>query len=106
LDVQDFRSCVLTGLTGLSEGAPTTQSVAFSLQSSASDSGGWEDVAGSTVTLVADAAAGEVDVRLTKLPETHGYVRVKVVVAFTGGTSPKQLVAAVVALGGASTLPA
>ena len=108
VEVAGFRSAVLTALTGAATGGPTAQSTAVSLQSStaAAPEGTWVDMPDSTVTLTADEKSGEVDLNLTTLPSGHGYVRVKVVVAaFTGGTNPKQTVAAVLSLGGASTLP-
>lgn len=108
VEVAGFRSAVLTALTGVATGGPTAQSIAASLQSSteAKADGTWADVPDSTVTLTADEKSGEVDLNFTTLPSGHGFVRVKVVVAaFTGGTNPKQAVAAVLTLGGATTLP-
>lgn len=100
------HSCVLTGLTGTSTGSPTSYSVDYSLQSSATaDFASAADVASSTVTLTADEKSGEVDVNLMALTAGHTYLRVKAVVAITGGTSPKVLCAANVVLGGYERLP-
>jgi hypothetical protein len=106
--VDGAKSCTLTGLSGAATGTPTSYSVTYSLQSSTdSDSGGtWTDVASSSVALTADDKAGEVDVNLMGLTSGHYYLRVKTVVAITGGTSPKVLAAANVALGGFERLPA
>lgn len=100
----EAKSLTLTALTGAASGAPTAQSSAVSLQSSA-DGTTWVDVPASTVTLTANAKGGEVDVNLTTLPSGHGKLRTKVVVSLTDGTAPTQTVAAVVTLGGFSELP-
>ncbi|HEX5750018.1 MAG TPA: hypothetical protein VFZ09_27560 [Archangium sp.] len=105
--VVGFKSAVLTASTGSATGGPTTQSTTVSLQSSTASAadGTWADVAGTTVTLTADEKSGEVDINLVELPSGHGYVRTKVVVAFTGGTAPEQAVAANLTLAGSSNLP-
>jgi hypothetical protein len=100
------KSCTLTGMTGAATGSPTSYSAEYSLESSAtSNFASATAVANSTITLTADEKADEVDVDLTNLTEGHLYLRVKVVVAASGGSSPKALVAATVALGGMGTLP-
>jgi len=98
------KSLTLTVATGAATGSPTEQTSTVSLQSSA-DGAEWSDVADSTVALTGDEKAGEVDVNLTALPAGHGKLRAKVVTAFTGGSSPKQSVAAIVTLGGFGFLP-
>lgn len=105
-DVVGARSCVLTASTGAATGSPTEQKSTVSLESAPPGaSPTWVAVEGSTVELTADERSGEVDVNLTWLPSGHTRLRCKVVQAFTGGSSPKQSVAATVTLGGFSTLP-
>jgi hypothetical protein len=100
------KSCTLTGLTGAATGTPTSYSVAYSLESSAtSNFASPTAVAASTITLTADEKADEVDVDLNGLTDGHLYLRVKVVASLTGGSSPKALCAANVALGGKGILP-
>jgi hypothetical protein len=101
----DAKSLTLTVSTGEATGTPTAQSVAVSLESSA-DGTTWVAVEDSTVTLTADEKGGEVDVNLTHLSTGHDRLRAKAVVGFTGGSTPSQVVAATVTLGGFSTLPA
>ena len=98
------KSLTLVAFTGVATGTPDEQSTIVSLQSSV-DGTTWSDVADSSVTLSEDKAAAEVDVNLTTLTSGHGKLRTKVVQAFTAGTSPKQVVAAVVVLGGFGFLP-
>ncbi|HYI01557.1 hypothetical protein [Hyalangium sp.] len=106
ITLDSAKSCTLTGMTGAATGSPTSYSVAYSLESSATDNfASATAVADSTITLTADEKADEVDVDLTALPDGHLYLRVKVVVTASGGTSPKALVGASVALGGKGTLP-
>lgn len=106
ITLDSAKSCTLTGMTGAATGSPTNYSAEFSLESSAtSNFASATAVANSTITLTADEKADEVDVDLTGLPDGHLYLRVKVVVAASGGSSPKALVAANVALGGMGTLP-
>ena len=104
-DVTGARSCVLTGMLGSATGAPTTQSVALSLESALPTGSTWVAVANSTFTLDTDETAKEVDVNLMALTSGHTRLRVKAVVAFTDGTTPKALVGATVALGGYDNLP-
>jgi hypothetical protein len=105
-DVVGAKSCVLTVSTGAATGTPTTQKTTVSLESAPpGDSPTWAAVESSTVELTADEMSGEVDVNLTRLPSGHTRLRCKVVTAFTGGSTPKQYVAATVTLGGFSTLP-
>lgn len=100
------KSCTLTGMTGAATGSPTSYSVAYSLESSAtSNFASATAVENSTITLTADEKAGEVDVDLTTLTSGHLYLRVKVVATLSGGSSPKALCGATVALGGKGTLP-
>lgn len=104
--IEGAKSCVLTGLTGAATGTPDSYSVTYSLQVAAvSGFSTPVDVSNSSVALTADSKAGEVDVNLTALASGYFYARVKVVVAFTGGTSPTALCAASVTLGGHQNLP-
>ena len=105
-DVTDARSCVLTGQLGAATGTPTTQSVVLSLESALPSGSDWVAVADSTITLDTDETSKEVDVNLMGLTSGHTRLRVKAVVSFTGGTSPKALVAACVPLAGFARLPA
>lgn len=99
------QSAVLTAATGAATGSPTEQTVTVSLQSSA-DGSTWTDVPDTAVALTGDEKSGEVDINLALITSGHDKLRVKVVVALTGGTSPKQSVAAIVTLGGFADLPA
>ena len=101
------KSGVLTVATGQATGTPTTQKATVSLESAPPGvSPTWVAVADSSVVLEGDEKSGRVNVDMTRLPSGHTQVRVKVVVELTGGTTPKQNVAATVVLGGFSTLPA
>lgn len=105
-DVVGAKSCVLTVSTGAATGSPTAQTTTVSLESAPpGTSPTWVAVKGSEVELTADEKSGEADLNLTWLPSGHTQVRCKVVTAFTGGSAPKQSVAATVTLGGFSTLP-
>jgi hypothetical protein len=105
-DVVGAKSCVLTASTGAVSGNPTAQKTTVSLESAPlGTTPTWVAVEGSAVVLEVDEASREVDFNLTYLPSGHGQVRCKVVTEFTGGSSPKQSVAATVTLGGFSTLP-
>ncbi|ATB41138.1 hypothetical protein CYFUS_006600 [Cystobacter fuscus] len=100
------RSCMLTVSTGAATGTPATQKATVSLESAPPGaSPTWVTVENSTVDLTADETSDEVDLNLTRLPSGHTQLRCKVVTVFTGGSSPKQYVAASVTLGGFSTLP-
>jgi hypothetical protein len=102
------RSGVLTVMTGTATGGPTTQTHVFTLETSPTGTaadGTWTAYEGATCTLTADEKSKRVDFSLGALPEGHTQARVKVVVGFTGGTSPKQVVCAHVTLGGYEVLP-
>lgn len=108
VNVAGFKGAILTALVGAATGSPTTQSTKVSLQSApaGTEAGGtWADVADSEVELTADEASEELDLNLMRLPSGHALARVKVVTAFTGGSSPKQSASAVLTLGGSDTLP-
>ncbi|RJS19564.1 hypothetical protein DRW03_21265 [Corallococcus sp. H22C18031201] len=111
IDVSRFQSGVVVGNIAAAANTPTAASVTYSLESSADGTGGWapvKDVDGVAVQVVADALAAkavEVDVNLQWLPTGHTFIRVKEVVALTGGTSPTVVTGATLTLGGGQRLP-
>ncbi|MCY1043332.1 hypothetical protein OV208_18590 [Corallococcus sp. bb12-1] len=116
LDVLSFRSAVLAVAVGAATGAPTTLSATFTLESRGSTAGpegvpgDWAAVVdrdGQTLSVVATAVDGavELDVDFSFLGDDHDQVRVKQVLAFTGGTSPTLATGAVLVLGGSNRLP-
>jgi hypothetical protein len=105
--LEGAHSAVLTAMTGTATGTPTEQSHVFSLETSAGgESPTWTAYEGASVTLTGDEKSGRADFSLGRMPAGHTQARVKVVVGFAGGSSPKQTVAAHVVLGGYETLPA
>lgn len=109
ITVSDFKSAVVAAITGAATGTPTTISVTYSLESSA-DGTTWtavNDRDGAALSVVGAAASSafELDVDLSLLPADHDRIRVKEVVAFTGGTSPTVVTGAAVVVGGAARLP-
>ncbi|EPX56163.1 hypothetical protein D187_007505 [Cystobacter fuscus DSM 2262] len=105
--LEGARSAVLTAMTGTATGNPTAQSHVFTMETSAGgDNPTWTAYEGASVSLTGNEKSGRVDFSLGRVPAGHTQARVKVVVGFTDGTSPKQTVAAHVVLGGYETLPA
>lgn len=103
IDRTGFLSCVLTGLAGAATGAPTTQSVIYKLQESVDGSTGWTDITDAAMAAITtDDTGDELDVNLAG---AELFIRVVATVSFTGGTTPAQLIAATVALGGANKAP-
>lgn len=107
ITLEGAKSLVLTGLTGAATGSPTSYDVVYSLQVATENTfAAPTDVSGTTITLTADNTAGEVDFNLMSLAAGNLFARVKVVVSFSGGTTPTALCAAQVTLGGYQVLPA
>lgn len=103
IDRRGLLSCVLHAACGAAAGSPTAQTVDAKLQDSADGSTGWADIAGAAVTqLTSNNTETQKDVNLSAAKR---FVRVAVVVGFTGGTSPTIPVAATVLLGGADEVP-
>lgn len=106
IDRQGFMSAILSAITGVATGTPSTQTVTVKIQDSADGSTGWADytpdVGSASFTITADGTFNDVNVNLRKAKR---YIRAVIVVAFTGGSSPDQLVTALVQLAGADTLP-
>ncbi len=103
VDRTQFRAAKLSGLAGAASGTPTTQSVIYKLQDSADGSTGWADFGTALADLDGDneIANGNFD-----LAGAKKFVRAVATVAFTGGTSPEQLIGAVLILMGAQEDPA
>ena len=97
VDRTDYLSGVLHLACGAASGAPTAQSVSAKIQHS-DDGSTWADAGIATSALTANNSEVELDVNLAGLKK---YVRVVVLVSFTGGTSPAIPVAATLVLGGA-----
>lgn len=99
-----YQSCVVVCMTGAATGSPTTQTLTFKVQDSADGTTGWadlEDVGGTVYSKVvsADDTVTDLDV---KLGGARQYIRVVCTVAFTGGTTPRNDVAAALVLAGVS----
>jgi hypothetical protein len=109
VDIRGFKSAVLMGAVGEATGSPEAQQVVVSLDAAPVGDNGqpgtWAAVEATAITLTANEAEGEKDLRLTSLPDGTAFLRAKVVVAFTAGTSPKQAVSAWLVLGGHYSLP-
>lgn len=97
-------SCVIHGQTGQATGTPTTQSVTYKLQDAADDGSGSVDAGtaadftgGGGTAITADSSDDEIDV---DLKGARDYVRVVGTVAFTGGSTPEQLIASTIVFGG------
>lgn len=116
IDVPPFRSAVLAVAVGAVTGAPTGISAIFTFESRGSTAGdegapgAWAPVVdrdGQTLSVVATAVDGavELDVDLSFIGDDHDQVRVKQVLAFTGGASPTLITGAVLVLGGSNRLP-
>lgn len=104
IDRSGKLSGILIALCGAATGTPTTQAVDAKLQDSADGSTGWADITGAAVTqMTADDSIQRVNV---KLDTARQFIRVQLVVAFTGGASPEIPIASVVDLGGADVNPA
>jgi hypothetical protein len=102
IDRLAYQSCSLFGHTGAASGTPSTQSVTYTLQhGAAADGSDMADYA-SAAAITTDSAGAELDVDLGPCKQ---YVRVKEVVAFTAGTSPKIEGAATLTFGGGKSLP-
>ncbi|RKH09737.1 hypothetical protein D7V97_15610 [Corallococcus sp. CA053C] len=110
IDVSQFQSGVLVANIGATSGTPTTLSVTYSLESSANGTDGWTavtDLDGVALAVQSTAAskAVELDFSLQFLKADHGHLRVKEVVAFTGGTAPTLVTGVTLVLGGGQRLP-
>ncbi|RKG95574.1 hypothetical protein D7V97_37000 [Corallococcus sp. CA053C] len=116
LDVLSFRSAVLAVAVGAATGGPTGISATFTFESRGSTAGAegvpgaWAPVVdrdGEELSVVATAAdsAVELDLDFSFLGDDHDQLRVKQVLAFTGGATPTLATGAVLVLGGANRLP-
>ncbi|PTL79186.1 hypothetical protein [Vitiosangium sp. GDMCC 1.1324] len=107
--LQGARSAVLTVMSGTASGGPTAQNHVFTLETApagtAADGAAWKEYPGATVSLTGDEKSARKDFSLGMLPEGHSIGRVKLVLGFTGGSSPRQAVSAHVTLGGYEALP-
>jgi hypothetical protein len=100
-------SCVLEQTVGAISGAPTTSSVVTKLQHSP-DGTTWSDfqIGGATQQTAAATAQNTEQSVAIELTDANRFVRAVTTVAFTGGTSPAALVAALLVLAGQDRLPA
>lgn len=116
IDTGAFRSAVLAVAVGAATGTPTAINATFTFESRGSTSGAegapgaWAPVVdrdGQELSVVATAADGavELDLDFSLLGDDHDQVRVKQVLAFTGGATPTLLTGAVLVLGGSNRLP-
>lgn len=97
------KSCVLTAACGAAAGTPSAQTVNAKLQHSTASGSGYADVTNGAVTeIAADNGIESVDIDMSGL---NRYIRAVVVVALTGGSTPKLPVDAKITLGGSDTLP-
>lgn len=107
IDRDGYNSCVLSMSSGASTGSPTGQSHTCKLQDSA-DNSTFADYkpdgvnVATTPAITADNTLAKVNVDLAM---ARRYVKAVPTLAFTGGTSPAQLVSAQVTLGGAVNKP-
>jgi hypothetical protein len=105
IDRQGYDSCVLFAQAGVSEGTPTSFTHDAKLQESdASDGTGMTDVAGAAVTQIVAVSTNQK--KNVNLRGVKRYIRVREVIAFVGGTSPKLNASAIVVLGGPDVIPA
>ncbi|MBZ4371478.1 hypothetical protein [Corallococcus sp. AS-1-6] len=109
IDVSAFQSGVLVANLGATSGTPTTTSVTYSLESSANGTDDWTavvDLDGNAlqVATAAGSRAVELDFNLQLLKADHPYLRVKEVVAFTGGSTPTVVTGVSLVLGGGQRL--
>ena len=103
IDRQGFESCVLQLACGAATGSPTARTVDAKLTHSDTSGGTYTPVNSTAVTqLTADNVESSKDIDLIGLKR---YLKVEVVVAFTGGTTPAIPVAVDVILGGAVETP-
>lgn len=103
IDRTGFNSCVLHAAAGAASGAPSAQTVDAKIQDSATSGGSFVDLPGAAITtIVADDSDAEVDVDLSG---AKAFIKVVVVVGFTGGTTPAIPVASTLALGGSEVEP-
>lgn len=106
-----YNSCVLVGITGAESGSPSARSVDFKLQHSDTLGGTYADFTpsvpnpGGTGALAQIAAVDTLKKRSIDLKTAKEFIRVVGTSAFTAGTAPTLLSAAIVVLGGADTLP-
>lgn len=103
IDRAGYMGALVTGLTGTATGSPTTQSTTYKVQDSADGSTGWADYNTSATALTANDGVKEISVDLRGAKK---YIRVVAVVAFTGGSTPAQLIGATVGLTGGERLAA
>lgn len=111
IDVSAYQSGVLVANLGATTGTPTGASVTYSLESSANGTDGWTavvDLDGNALQVATTAVnkAVELDFNLQLLKADHSYLRVKEVVAFTGGTTPTVVTGVSLVLGGGQRLAA
>jgi hypothetical protein len=105
IDARGYGSLVLLAQVGAATGTPTSYTADFSLEESADGTNNWTAVTGSGVTqITADDKLERKDFDCAKL--SKAYVRVKEVIAITGGTTPKVPASSCVLLGGGHYPPA
>lgn len=103
IDRTGFNSCILHAAAGAASGAPSAQTVDAKIQDSATSGGSFVDFPGAAIaTITADDSDAEVDVDLSG---AKAFIKVVVVVGFTGGTTPAIPVASTLALGGSEVEP-
>jgi hypothetical protein len=103
IDRRGFLSGILFLDVGATSGAPSSFTVDAKLQDSPDGTTGWADLAGEAVAQV--TAINVQRFKDVNLSRAKAFIRVVVVDAFVGGTSPTVERGAAVVLGGADVLP-
>ncbi|GIV86081.1 MAG: hypothetical protein KatS3mg054_0110 [Chloroflexus sp.] len=98
-----FSEAVVLVNAGAVTGGPTAFSIDVTLEHSADGSSGWTTYATSTAVV---SAANSAAFAAFDLEGAKQFVRAKLTVNFTGGTTPSVIVGAEVLLGGSQKIPA